>query len=380
MDRVAAPTDKRDIATLIVDDTLLYRLVLGKAVDQLPGFHVVGKAENGQIGVEKVRALKPQVVLLDLEMPVMDGFQALEIIRREHPEIKVLIVSSLTKQGGKVTLDALQRGAFDFVTKPETADAEASRAELLKQLQLKLSPLRDQVSVPARRPVRSVEEQLYGPTGGRATAPPVADPGSVSDNAGEAIDAARRARIHVIGIGISTGGPQALGELLPRLRQGVPPICIVQHMPAPFLTAMAEKLDTQCALRVVEGQDGQTLERDTVYIAPGGVQMRVRRSSLSGVIELRKDPAENHCLPAADYLLRSLAREFGRNALGAIFTGMGVDGAKGLLEMREEGALTLAQNEATCTVYGMPKQAVKMDAAAFVLSLDGLGQVLQSAG
>ncbi|MEO1079403.1 MAG: chemotaxis-specific protein-glutamate methyltransferase CheB [Pseudomonadota bacterium] len=375
------PATEADIPTLVVDDTLLYRLMVTEAVDHIDGFRVVGKADNGRTGLQAVKTLLPKLVLLDLEMPVMDGFEMLTVLKREHPDITVLIISSLSKRGGRVTLDALQRGAFDFITKPEESDAKASRAELLKQLQTKLEPLRQRrVGGSAPRPASpaSLTKPSAAPASKTAVSSTSAVPASVSTSAG--CDAAKRMRIDVIGIGISTGGPQALTTLLPQLKPGLPPICIVQHMPGPFLTAMAEKLDSLCELHVVEAADGDTLLRDTVYIAPGGRQMAISKPGIAAHVELRDDPPENHCLPAADYLLRSLAKSYGRNALGAVLTGMGVDGAQGLLLMKEAGALTIAQNEATCTVYGMPKQAVRIGAAAFELPLNGVAQVFRSAG
>ena len=372
-------SSEADISTLVVDDTLLYRLMVTEAVDHIDGFRVVGKADNGRTGLQAVETLAPRLVLLDLEMPVMDGFEMLSVLKREHPEITVVIISALSKRGGKVTLDALQRGAFDFITKPEESDAKASRAELLKQLQMKLEPLRQRgarssvTAAPA-----ALTERPRDPVPAPAAAP--ATPAGVSVSTSAACEAARNKKIDVIGIGISTGGPQALTTLLPQLRPGLPPICIVQHMPGPFLTAMAEKLDSLCDLHVVEAAEGDTLRRDTVYIAPGGKQMAVVKPGIAAHVELRNDPAENHCLPAADYLLRSLAESYGRNALGAVLTGMGVDGAQGLLRMKETGALTIAQNEATCTVYGMPKQAVRVGAAAYELPLNGVAQVFRSAG
>ncbi len=372
-------SSEADISTLVVDDTLLYRLMVTEAVDHIDGFRVVGKADNGRTGLQAVETLAPKLVLLDLEMPVMDGFEMLSVLKREHPEITVVIISALSKRGGKVTLDALQRGAFDFITKPEESDAKASRAELLKQLQMKLEPLRQRG---ARSSVTAAPAALTERPRDPAPAPAAtpATPAGVSVSTSAACEAARNKKIDVIGIGISTGGPQALTTLLPQLRPGLPPICIVQHMPGPFLTAMAEKLDSLCDLHVVEAAEGDTLRRDTVYIAPGGKQMAVVKPGIAAHVELRNDPAENHCLPAADYLLRSLAESYGRNALGAVLTGMGVDGAQGLLRMKETGALTIAQNEATCTVYGMPKQAVRVGAAAYELPLNGVAQVFRSAG
>ncbi|MEE4277752.1 MAG: chemotaxis-specific protein-glutamate methyltransferase CheB [Halieaceae bacterium] len=392
------PGSSADLRALIVDDTLLYRLLVAEAIDKIPGFSVVARAENGRDGLDKVRQFRPDVVLLDLEMPVMDGFELLAHLRRDFPSLPVLIISSLSKTSSKVTLEALQKGAFDFITKPEESDAARSRAFLLQQLTIKLEPLRAKHQQSVAR-ADSIERRIYGDgANGGAERPKSGDeaaarkspsapqplpcgPSELSQSIAEAVVRIRQRRVEVIGIGVSTGGPQALAEIMPMLKIGqLPPICLVQHMPAPFLTAMAEKLDSQCPLSVREARDGDTLERDTVYIAPGGRQMRISKRGLKASIQLREDPAENHCLPAVDYLFRSLAEEFGQLSVGMLLTGMGVDGAAGLLAMKNKGALTIAQSEASCTVYGMPKQAIKLGAADYQLALGNLPQLMQAAG
>ncbi|MEE4204305.1 MAG: CheB methylesterase domain-containing protein, partial [Halieaceae bacterium] len=177
---------------------------------------------------------------------------------------------------------------------------------------------------------------------------------------------------------ISTGGPQALTELLPKLPSGLPPILIVQHMPGPFITALAEKLDTQCELTVREAQHEMPLERGYVYIAPGGWQMSVQRRGAGLVATLHDAPAENHCLPAADYLFRGAVEALGKRVLGIVMTGMGNDGAQGLLGIKQAGGIGIAQNETSCTVFGMPKQAIKVGGAHFSLALDEIADAIKA--
>lgn len=368
----AGHTGDRELRALIVDDTLVYRMILKEALGRLPGITVVGQAENGKVGLEKVRELSPDLILLDIEMPVMNGLEMFDVLRREHPQIKVMVVSSISRHSSKVTLEALGRGAIDFIGKPVSESAEASRAALYRELESKLRPViegarhdgRPRTPRPAALPAK--------PAGGGTERPARHAPE-------DAISAVRHRRPDVIAIGISTGGPQALSSILPALPANMPPIVLVQHMPALFLSTLAEKLDQLCALRVVEAGNGELLEPGKVYIAPGGIQMTLERQGTRGRIGLHDAPSENHCKPSADYLMRGVAETLGSRALGIIMTGMGDDGARGLLTMRQAGALTLAQDEASCTVYGMPKQALAAGAVDFVLSLDQLRDSLMAA-
>ncbi|MEM8491898.1 MAG: chemotaxis-specific protein-glutamate methyltransferase CheB [Pseudomonadota bacterium] len=377
------------LRAVVVDDTLLYRLIVSEAVAQLDGFDVVAKAENGQKGLQLIREHRPDLVLLDLEMPIMDGLTLLKTLKQELPDIVVIIISSISTPGGKATLDALQAGAFDFITKPAEQDASASKAELRRQLELKLATVRDRLTggngskklngVQAR-PGSSAE---MNPSSGERSVPKAhngneAAAASLNSCGRLARDAVKLRSFDVIGIGVSTGGPKTLSGLIPNLGPGLPPICMVQHMPGSFLTSLAERLNEQSALRVKEAEEGEKLARDTVYLAPGEVHMRIRSEGRAGYVELRTDAPENHCRPAVDYLFRSLASGFGKRALGAILTGMGADGAAGLLEMRGAGAFTMAQDESTSMVYGMPKQAVRMGAAAHQLPIDDIQELLRS--
>ncbi len=201
--------------------------------------------------------------------------------------------------------------------------------------------------------------------------------GDASHDTALASTAMRRQRFELITIAVSTGGPQALSALLPKLSGTLPPIAIVQHMPGPFISALAEKLNQTCQATVLEAQHEMTLKRGHIYIAPGGWQMRVGKQGMQLRIELHDDPPEHHCKPAADFLFRGAAEQMARQTLGVVLTGMGADGAQGLADIRANGGIGIAQDEASSTVYGMPKQAVRLGGANFELSLDAIADTLQ---
>lgn len=356
------------VKVLVVDDTLLYRLLVKEAVEKLPGFKVVGTAENGKVALERVSALKPDLVLLDIEMPVMNGLEFLQALQQLAHQPTVLVVSSVTKKGGKIAMEALDRGAVDFLTKPEKDSVDASRAALMSQLQEKLLPLglvRGATAGPT-----AIEHRIAPRDGVDSGS------GEVSTDLKAAQAAAVRQRTEVIVIGVSTGGPQALATLLPGLPKSLPPIVIVQHMPGPFLSALAEKLNKQCEQQVLEAQHNMRLQREHIYIAPGGQQPAMMKRGTELVVELRDDPAENHCLPAVDYLFRTAAGINGKRTLGLLLTGMGSDGAKGMRQIRDTGGICIAQDEQSCTVFGMPKQAIRLGGAEYVLSLEAIREVL----
>lgn len=321
---------------MVVDDTSLYRMLVTNALRDVEGVEVVGSASDGKAALGKIEQLKPDLITLDVEMPVMDGLTTLKHLRQQYPKIAVVMVSSLTQRGAETTLHALDLGAFDFVGKPDGNDVNANR-EALK------SALKRVVQAFATR--RSLQSLM-----GARPAAPVRVPRKV----------AALEKIEAVAIGISTGGPNALGEMVPMLPGdlGVP-VLIVQHMPPRFTAALAATLDLKSSLKVVEGADGQKVEAGTVYIAPGGLHMRVKKRGTHTILETTQDPPEHHCRPAVDYLFRSVADVYGKSALGVIMTGMGSDGTKGLAVMKQKGSHVLAQDEESCVVFGMPMEAIK---------------------
>ncbi len=358
---------QKPLRVLVIDDTALYRKIISETLAAFPEVEVVGTAANGEIALGKLAQLAPDLLTLDVEMPVMDGLATLRRLRERKAEVLVVMVSAHTRQGAKVTLEALHLGAYDFITKPEEADPLKSREVLVGKFRPIINAIMAQRIL--RQTIRTMAAESGGPLV-QATAPAHPQPPPTMQGAHPP------GRIEIVAIGISTGGPNALAELLPSLPANLRvPIVIVQHMPKLFTGALAESLNSKCAIRVVEGQAGQLLEPATAYIAPGGRQMRVEsvpgRSGYS--LEINDDPPENHCQPSADYLFRSVASAFKGQALGVIMTGMGCDGTLGLRLMKRHGAPVIAQDQQSCVVYGMPQEAVKAGVVDAVLPLSEIG-------
>ena len=340
------------LRALVVDDTALYRKVIKDILESITGIEVVGTAPNGKIALMKVEQLKPDMLTLDVEMPEMDGLETLRNLRRLPEKPAVIMVSSLTHRDAEVTLQALQLGAFDFIAKPSGANVLANMAELKQQFIPKIEAL--------------LKRYIPPPT--EAPKPPV----SFSPPQGHKPRVLLRPRI--VALGVSTGGPKALADVIPRLPKDFPaPIVIVQHMPPVFTKALAESLDKKSALTVVEAEDGMVIQPGYVYLAPGGKQMKVAANG-QAKIKITDDPPENHCKPSADYLFRSVYHAFGNRTLGVIMTGMGKDGTEGLKLLKSKGAYVLAQDEASCVVFGMPMEAIKAGVVDEVLPLNQLAE------
>ena len=358
----------KPLRVLVIDDTVLYRKIISETLAAFPEVEVVGTAANGEIALAKLAELAPDLLTLDVEMPVMDGLATLRRLRAMGTGVLVVMVSAHTRQGAAVTMEALQLGAYDFITKPEGDDPKKSRELLVSKFRPIINAVMAQKIL--RQTINSMAADAPPVSPGRDMAPCPPQPSSILPRA-EPLG-----RIEIIAIGISTGGPNALAELLPHLPANLRvPIVIVQHMPKVFTGALAESLDVKCAIRVVEGQTGQFLEPATAYIAPGGRQMRVvaAQGRAGWYLEINDDPPENHCQPSADYLFRSIAATFKGQALGVIMTGMGSDGTLGLRLMKRHGAQVIAQDQATCVVYGMPQEAVKAGVVDVVLPLPEIG-------
>ncbi|RJX25974.1 MAG: chemotaxis response regulator protein-glutamate methylesterase [Desulfurivibrio sp.] len=348
------------LRVVVVDDTLLYRTIISEILTAIPGVEVVGTASQGEIGIAKAVQLDPDLITLDVEMPVMDGLTTLKKLQEIKSRALVLMVSAHTRQGAAVTLEALQLGAYDFITKPEGDDPQRNFMMLAGMFRPIINAVMAQKIL--RQTICGMDSNPLGASPAAAIIP---------HSRGH-----RSAGIKLVAIGISTGGPVALADLLPRLPADFPvPIVIVQHMPRFFTGALAESLDSKCAIRVVEGQDGQVLQAATAYIAPGSRQMRVARGQSQSlyVLEVNDDPPENHCQPSADYLFRSVASVCKGQSLGVIMTGMGCDGTHGLRLMKRQGAQVIAQDQASCVVYGMPMAAVKAGVVDAVIPLTGMG-------
>jgi two-component system chemotaxis response regulator CheB len=350
----------RKIRVLIVDDSSLVRQLLSEILNAAPDIEVAGTAGDPLIARERIKALNPDVLTLDVEMPRMDGLTFLANLMRLRP-MPVVMVSSLTEEGAEITLKALELGAVDFVPKPKV-DLAGTLNEFSDDILAKV-----RIAAGARVRAR--------PTG---AAPLQVQPKFSADAVLPARSGPRlfRTTDRVIAIGASTGGTEAIREVLTGLPADSPAVVIAQHIPAAFSGPFTRRMDTICALSVCEPRDGQQIMPGHVYIAPGGRHLMVERDGARYLCRLSDGPLVNRHRPSVDVLFRSVAQNVGLNAVGAILTGMGDDGARGLKEMLDAGAQTLAQDEASSVVWGMPGAAVKLGAAGVVLPLDRIARAL----
>jgi len=363
--------DDHRLRVLIVDDTIVYRRILSEVVEALGEAVVVGTAPHGRLALAKLEQTTADLVLLDVEMPEMDGFETLKEIRRRHPETQVVMVSGANLSAADNTMRCLEQGALDFLHKPEGADAEAGRQELKDKLRPLLRLVQTRIN-------------LHRGTAARTSVPAEAPQGHAipPHPSAQAVPPAPRAgrmapvpeRIDVVGIGVSTGGPNALAELIPHLPADFPvPVLLVQHMPPLFTASLAEHLDQKSQVAVREARDGEPVLPGHVYIAPGGRHMVVRRLPDGGlIIGLNDNPLENSCRPSVDVLFRSLAAQFDGNLLAVVMTGMGSDGCEGVRAMKRRGCRVLTQSEASCIVYGMPLAVDEADLSDEQVPLDRL--------
>jgi two-component system chemotaxis response regulator CheB len=329
------------IRVLVVDDSALVRKILSDELSRHPDVEVVGTAIDPYVAREKIARLRPDVLTLDVEMPRMDGLSFLARLMRHFP-LPVVVVSSLTPRDSERAVRALALGAVEVIAKPGSPFAAQGIGDELARAVRTAS--RARVAPRAERPAP-------------ATAPP--------PPADARLDTAHT----VLAIGASTGGTQAIEQVLTQLPAGAPGAVIVQHMPEHFTAAFARRLDGLCAVEVREARDGDAVVPGVALIAPGGRHMVLQRSGARYVARIKDGPPVHHQRPAVDVLFQSVARHAGRNAVGVILSGMGADGAKGLLAMREAGAHTVAQDEQSSVVFGMPREAIRLGAAAEIVGL-----------
>ncbi len=332
-----------DIRVLIVDDSAVVRKVFSEELSRERDIEVVGTAPDPYVARDKIVKLKPDVVTLDIEMPRMDGLTFLKKLMKHYP-LPVIIVSSLTQKGSKLAMEALDNGALEVICKPTAA---YSVGDMSVQLADKIRGIA-RVNVQKRIVLENNE-----------ASPTLAD-------ASQALSATTN---KLIAIGASTGGTEAIKAVLTSMPPNSPGIVIVQHMPAKFTTSFAERLDSLCAISVSEAQDGDSVVNGRALLAPGNYHMLLKRSGARYYVEVKTGPLVHHQRPAADVLFRSVAKYAGANAIGIILTGMGADGAAGMLEMKNAGAQTIAQDEESCVVFGMPKEAIKQGGVDRVVSL-----------
>jgi two-component system chemotaxis response regulator CheB len=338
---------------LIVDDSALMRGLLSKLISTAPDMDVVGTALDAQTAREMIKALSPDVITLDVQMPKMGGLEFLERLMRLRP-MPVVMVSSFTESGSETTLKALELGAIDFIGKPR-ADNGRSMESYAEELVEKIRAAKG--------------ARLRGSMNSSAAKSSIATP----TRPGLAASG------KIIFVGASTGGTEALKEFLLGIPADCPPILIVQHMPESFTASFARRLDSLCAPRVIEAQGNEKVESGTVYIAPGHSHLLIRRGNSGFLTELAATPPVNRHRPSVDVLFDSAANLVGRKAVGVILTGMGKDGAQGLLRLRQAGAKTFGQDEASCVVYGMPREAFLIGAVEEQCSLDDMARRVISA-
>jgi len=364
------------LKVLVVDDSVLFRRVMSDALASIPDIEVVGHAANGKLALQKIRELRPHVVTLDLEMPEVDGLGVLDSLKGVADPPMVIVVSALTRHGGEITMKALEKGAFDFITKPDSAGAEQSLMTLRTRLSSLLTALGRRIEI--RTILRHKPHDSPAPV---TRASPPAPAAKINDIHARMNRLVVPGRPEIVLVGVSTGGPNALARILPDLPENLGvPMLIVQHMPPLFTQSLAENLSTRCALPVSEAVHGEAAEPNRVYIAPGGRQMRLSAGQEGKkVIQVTDDPPENNCRPAVDYLFRSVANTFPGRSMAVILTGMGSDGTLGLRLLKRQGCLVLAQDEASCVVYGMPRAAVDAGVVDRILPLEAMGREITAA-
>lgn len=333
---------------LIVDDSPLMRQLLTQIISSDPDLEVIGTASDPFIARRKIKALHPDVLTLDVEMPRMDGLTFLEKLMRGHP-MPVVMISSLTEHGAETTLRALSLGAVDYIAKPKL-DVSNGTIEQSADIVAK-------VKAAARVKVQ----------GGKAR-----ESTAASLPAGYHITATHK----VVAIGASTGGPEALKDLLSSLPPDFPGVVMVQHMPEAFTRPFSERLNSLCRIRVQEARDGDRILPGHALLAPGGHQMQVVRHGMEYAVKVYRGERVNRHLPSVDVLFSSCAKQLGKNAIGVLLTGMGADGAKGMLEMKVAEAHTIAQDEASCVVFGMPREAILLGGVDQVLPLGRISNAL----
>ena len=345
-------SNARKARVLIVDDSVVARRLLAEVLGDDPDIEVVGTAASGAIALGKLQLVRPDVIVLDVEMPEMTGLELLPLIRKAQPDARIIMYSSLTARGAAATLDALALGASDYVTKPaNTTGLNESRLRIKNELSSKIKALyRLSVSQTIEIPVTlSARPSL------RAT----------SSGGG---------RIDIVAIGASTGGPNALVDVLTAIDPGFPvPIAVVQHMPPVFTRLLAERIASRNGGRAVEVEDGARLRAGHIYVAPGDHHLSVERDTVSLVARVRQTPPENYCRPAVDVLFRSVAATVGAHGLAVMLTGMGHDGFRGCQDLKAAGGTIFAQDKATSVVWGMPGMVVNAGIADEILPLAHIG-------
>jgi two-component system chemotaxis response regulator CheB len=374
----------RKIKVLVVDDSAMVRKMITDALSKDPAIEVVGAAPDPYVARDMIVELAPDVLTLDIEMPRMDGLTFLKILQKHKP-IPVVIISSISQEGSAAALDALAAGAVEVLAKPGSAHSIGSLAEQLPRV-IKAA------SIAKLRPRESEGGQAHSVRASQGALHPTGlhrpQEGGVGQAGGAAILSAHGAGAvgshrwnphQIILLGSSTGGVEALTEVLTHLPGGLPGICITQHMPPHFSKLFAQRVSSSCAFEVREASEGDMLQPGLALLAPGDYHMTLNWVGAGYRVQLNQKPPVHHCRPAVDVMFRSVAEVSGAIAVAALLTGMGVDGALGMKLLKERGARTIAQNEETCVVYGMPRAAVEMGVVDRVLPLKSIASAIVEA-
>lgn len=347
------------IRVLVVDDAVVMRRIIAEVIASDAGLELAGVAANGRIALQKIAQVRPDVVTMDVEMPEMDGVATVREIRRLHPELPVIMFSTLTQRGAETTIDALSAGATDYVTKPANV---GSVGESINRLRADLIP---RIKLHCRRSLAPVAPLVKVPLPGVPSMPlPLAKPVGVQS-------------VEAICIGSSTGGPNALAEVVSALKKPLSvPVFVVQHMPPVFTRILAERLTKTSGFPCHEATEGQEVLPGQLYLAPGGFHLELVREGAKLRAHLHEGAPENSCRPAVDVLFRSVARHYGGGALAVVLTGMGQDGLRGCEAIRERGGRVIAQDESSSVVWGMPGHVVAAGLPEAVLPLSHIGPEL----
>lgn len=361
-----------NLKVLVVDDTIFYRQLLSKLIEEMPDIDLMGVASNGKIALKKIELTPPDLVLMDVAMPEMNGLQALERIKANHPGVDVIMVSGVDSEAAVLTVKALEAGALDFISKPRAASPDAA----LEKLSSELTPL---IALARTKKYSREARRISGNDSYAVLQPPLippVKPDPVPAPPPKAGIKREIKRVDVVAIGISTGGPNTLKQIIPRICGKLSvPILAVQHMPPLFTASLAESLDRVSAITVVEGKAGQPVEKGVLYIAPGGRHMVVRKENAADIqLDLVDTPPVHNCRPAVDVLFRSIAMIYGGNALTVILTGMGHDGVAGVAAIRRKGGHSLVQDEKSAVVWGMPGSVVQAGEADEILGADVIAE------
>lgn len=369
-----------ELRLLIVDDSAMYRQALKSIVEVIPGVHCIGVACDGKEAMEKIVSENPDVVTLDMEMPVMSGMDVIKAVTAKNLNVKLIIVSACSQSGAEIAINALKLGAYDFITKPNRLGGSGAKEDIRRQLADKLGVLQGSLNAVIKRPASTIYPAKSTGQKPAIGKPSPAVTGSVVENPTKTAQITSRLNVRpkAIAMGCSTGGPKALIKLFSGLQSELDvPIFIVQHMPPMFTQTLAKSIDEISALSVKEAEDGDKPLPNHAYIAPGGRQMKLVDGDAGIEIKITDDEPENFCKPSVDYFFNSVAEIYKGGSLGVILSGMGSDGSKGLRKMKSHGVTVLGQDEGSCVVYGMPRVAQESGLVDTQVSIEHMASAIK---